>query len=77
MGRAIRLDGNPRHERFPDSEHGSILAIKPVSEAARQWLDENVVTEPWQWIDGALCVEFRFARDLIAEIDVAGLRICR
>jgi hypothetical protein len=66
----------PDMSDFRISEHGSILAIKPVSDATRQWLNENVVTEPWQWIDGALCVEFRFARDLIAEIDGAGLRIC-
>jgi hypothetical protein len=37
----------------------------------------GVVTEPWQWFDGALCVDFRFARDLVAEIDAAGFRICR
>jgi hypothetical protein len=66
----------PDMSDFRISEHGSILAIKPVSDAARQWLDENVVSEPWQWIDGALCVEFRFARDLIAEIDAAGFCIC-
>jgi hypothetical protein len=59
----------PDMSDFRIFECGSILAIKPVSDAARQWLNENVVTEPWQWIDGALCVEFRFARDLIAEID--------
>jgi hypothetical protein len=40
-------------------------------------LDENVVAEPWQWVEGALCVETRFARDLIIEIEEAGFEITR
>jgi hypothetical protein len=45
------------------------------SEAARQWLDENVVSEPWQWVQGALCAEPRFARDLLVEVEAAGFEI--
>jgi hypothetical protein len=33
---------------FQIADHGSIISIKPVSEAARTWVDENVVSEPWQ-----------------------------
>jgi hypothetical protein len=51
--------------------------IRPLNEAARQWLDENVVSEPWQWVHGALCVEARFARDLIIEIAAAGFEVRR
>jgi hypothetical protein len=51
--------------------------IRPLNEAARQWLDENVVAEPWQWVQGALCVEARFARDLLIEIEQAGFEITR
>jgi hypothetical protein len=32
---------------FQIADHGSIISIKPVSEAARTWVDENVVSEPW------------------------------
>jgi hypothetical protein len=49
----------------------------PVSEAARRWIDENVVSEPWQWLGDALCVDIRCARDLIDEIAAAGFEICR
>ena len=49
---------------FQIADHGSIISIKPVSEAARIWVDENVVSEPWQWVQGALCVEARFAREI-------------
>ena len=60
---------------FQIADHGSIISIKPVSEAARTWVDENVVSEPWQWLGGALCVDIRCARDLIDEIAAEGFEI--
>jgi len=60
---------------FQIADHGSIISIKPVSEAARTWIDENVVSEPWQWLGGALCVDIRGARDLIDEIAAEGFEI--
>ena len=62
---------------FQIADHGSIISIRPLNKAARQWLDENVVSELWQWVQGALCVEARFARDLIIEIEQAGLTVSR
>ena len=62
---------------FQIADHGSIISIRPQNEAACQWLDENVVSEPWQWVQGALCVEARFALDLIIEIEQAGLTVSR
>ena len=38
---------------------------------------KNVVSEPWQWVQCALCVDARFARDLIKEIEEAGFEISR
>ena len=60
---------------FQIIDQSSIFLIRPLNEAARQWLDENVVSEPWQWVQGALCVEARFARDLLREIEEAGFEI--
>jgi len=60
---------------FQIADHGSIISIKPVSGAARSWVDENVVSEPWQWLGGALCVDIRGARDLIDEIAAEGFEI--
>ena len=60
---------------FQITDQGSIFLIRPLNEAARQWLDENVVAEPWQWVQGALCVDARFARELVAEITDAGFEI--
>ena len=62
---------------FSISDHGTVISIRPLNEAARRWLDENVVSEPWQWVQGALCVEVRFVRDLLIEIEEAGFAITR
>jgi len=62
---------------FSISDQGSIFLIQPLNDAARHWLDENVVSEPWQWVQGALCIEARFARDLLREIEDAGFEISR
>ena len=62
---------------FQITDHETVISIRPLNDAARQWLDENVVSEPWQWVEGALCVETRFARDLLIEIEEAGFEITR
>lgn len=62
---------------FTIADHGSLFLIRPVSKAARQWLDENVVAEPWQWLGGALAVDHRFARDILAELVDAGFETSR
>ena len=62
---------------FSISDQGTVISIRPRNEAARQWLDENVISEPWQWVQNALCVEARFARDLIIEIEQAGFEVTR
>ena len=62
---------------FLIADHGSVFLIRPVSEAARQWLDANVVAEPWQWFAGSLAVDHRFARDIVAEITDAGFETSR
>jgi hypothetical protein len=60
---------------FLIADHGSIITIRPVSEGARRWLDDNVAAEPWQWFGGALGVDPRCARDLIDGIAAAGFEI--
>jgi hypothetical protein len=60
---------------FQIADHGSIISIKPVSDAARQWVAENVVSEPWQWLGGALCLDVRCARHLVDEIAAQGFEI--
>ena len=67
----------PDMSDFQITDQGTVFLIRPLDETARQWLEENIVSEPWQWVQGALCVEARFARDLVIEIDEAGFEITR
>jgi hypothetical protein len=45
--------------------HGNIILLRPITDAARAWLDFNCVPEPWQWFGDALAVEPRCAPDII------------
>jgi hypothetical protein len=57
---------------FLIADHGSIVSIMPITEAALKCIDEKVVCEPWQRLGGALCVDRRYARNLTNEIAAAG-----
>ena len=56
-------------------DHGSIVAIRPLTDQALQWLDDNVAAEAWQWLGGSLCVDRRYAAPLIAGIEADGLEV--
>lgn len=43
---------------------GSLIGFMPVSDAAKQWFQENVSSEDWQWFGNVLWVDHRHARDL-------------
>jgi hypothetical protein len=62
---------------FLIADHGSIVSILPVSAAAREWLDANIMSEPWQWLGGAIAVDPRCARDIIAALADTGFAISR
>ena len=57
---------------FLFADHGSIISVVPLTTAAVKWIDANVVSEPWQWLGGALCVDPRCARDLTDAIAAGG-----
>jgi hypothetical protein len=52
---------------------GSIVGITPMTQAARDWLDENCQTEPWQWLGATLNVDTRLAGDILEGMSEAGL----
>ena len=51
----------------------AIVSVEPLSDEAREWLDDNVSSESI-WLAGALIVDLRFVEDLIAGMLAAGLR---
>jgi len=57
------------------NDQGSIVGFTPRTEAARTWFDENVESEPWQWMGPSLYVDHRPAQGLLEGIQEAGLTI--
>ncbi len=53
---------------------GSLFLFQPCTEAARGWIEENVVGET-QWFGSALAVESRFAYDLAVGMIGDGLTV--
>ena len=60
---------------FSISDQGSLILIQPVSDRAKQFTDENIHTESWQWLGGAFAVEPRFAQVLVNELPELGFTI--
>jgi hypothetical protein len=55
--------------------NGSFVGITPLTLTARQWIDENVKAEGWQWLGDTLWVDVRYADDLILGALDAGLEV--
>jgi hypothetical protein len=63
----------PARERGRDASlenHGSIHLVRPLTECAVSWLDENT---DGTWFGNALAVEHRFVADLVAGMRESGL----
>lgn len=54
---------------------GSLILIRPVTEAARKWIEENVAVAEPVWFAGRLACEARFAPDLLAGMTEDGLEV--
>jgi hypothetical protein len=52
---------------------GSIYTLTPLSEAAREWINENVQAEDCMWLGHSLCVEHRYIADIVKGMRDAGL----
>jgi hypothetical protein len=54
---------------------GSVFHVEPVSLAAREWVDENVPLEAWQWLGSGFGVEHRYIGDLVDGMRGDGLLV--
>lgn len=52
--------------------HGTLYTVRPLTDAAKQWIDENVSSDG-MWFGNALCVEHRYVADIVAGMEDAGL----
>ena len=59
-----------------ESPHvGSIVLVRPLSEAAKAWIEENVALEGWQWFGGAFACEPRMVEALLDGIVADGFAV--
>ena len=40
-------------------DHGSVVGFTPLTDEAREWMDEHVAAEGWQWMGKTLMVDQR------------------
>ena len=52
---------------------GSVSLVTPLTPAAMEWVEGNVVLESWQWVGAGFGVEWRFVGDLARGMRDAGL----
>jgi hypothetical protein len=56
------------------TNHGSICLLQPLTERAKDWLDENIASEHMYWA-GALVIEPRYVDNLVIALRDTGLTI--
>ena len=54
---------------------GTVFTFDLLTGAAREWVDENVETETWQWLGCTLAVDPRRAEGLTGCMIEAGLEV--
>lgn len=57
------------------SDGGSLVGIQPLSEGGKAWFEENVATEPWQWLGQVCWIDARYAADLLEGAAYDGLEV--
>lgn len=53
--------------------YGMDYIFQPVTDFAREWIDQNVDARSWQWLGGILVVDRRYAAGLRADMVDDGL----
>ena len=57
------------------NDHGSVIGLTPMSEAADAWFSENVAAEPWQCWGPTVWVDHRFADAIIEGLREEGFSV--
>lgn len=60
---------------FRINDQGSVVGFTPVSQSAKEWFDENVQSEGWQWMGNTLYADHRMAQGLIEGIEAEGFEV--
>lgn len=63
----------PSGPDFSVTYHGNVYLLNPLSEGAREWIEQFVDYEPWQRFGRALVVDQHYIADLVAGMANDGL----
>jgi hypothetical protein len=56
-------------------DNGTTWAFCPLTPDAKQWTEENVQLESWQWLGATFVVDWRYGVPLAEGISEAGFQI--
>jgi hypothetical protein len=51
----------------------SIILVTPISDEAKQWVDDNIALEGWQWLGQSFGCEPRYLYELVIGMENSGL----
>ena len=51
----------------------TIFGLEPITEEAKTFIDENVHSEPYQWLGKVLVIEHRYIADIVTGMIEEGL----
>ena len=62
---------------FQIEDHGTIFLVRPLTDGATDWINDNVDTEgaDVQWMGNAVVVEHRYVEDLAGGLTDAGFTV--
>ncbi len=65
-----------QQNKMPDivvRDQGTVVMFTPTSKVGRDWIQENVQSDDWQWMGRSLVVDHRYAQGLIDGMQRDGL----
>jgi hypothetical protein len=65
-------EGTPAPDVLVANE-GTVFLFNPLTKRAKDWIDDNVSSESWQWFGTTLVVDHRYAWGLAEGMTDAGL----
>lgn len=60
---------------FHVTDCGTLWRFPPLSQAAKDFCDEQLAIEGWQWLGRSFCVDHRPARALVDFIEAEGFSL--
>lgn len=57
-------------------DHGSLVVLQPITEAARRWVEDNIQSDAQYWCKGVV-IEPRYVADIVEGLVADGLTVER